>query len=63
MIDHIDNLLVTLLIDLGCTNLLLTTDHGRGIEDAWRDHGRAFNGSEHTWLALIGPNTTARGIW
>jgi hypothetical protein len=42
----------------GKTDLIVTTDHGRGTEgrEAWRSHGRVFAGSDATWLAAIGPD-------
>ena len=49
----------------GKTTMIITTDHGRGLgpsASAWRSHGKpAFAGSDQTWMALIGPNVSARG--
>ncbi len=44
------------------TTLLLTTDHGRGggAED-WTKHGKDVPGAEYIWLAVVGPDTPARG--
>ena len=46
----------------GKTTLIFTADHGRGATaEDWRSHGKDIGGSEQTWLAVIGPNTPARG--
>lgn len=38
------------------TNLLITTDHGRGSRDSkWTSHSTFIRGSSQTWLALMGP--------
>ena len=46
----------------GKTTLVLTADHGRGatIED-WDSHGAKVAGAEQIWLAVVGPDTPARG--
>ncbi len=45
------------------TTLVITTDHGRGrTPDDWTSHGRDVAGAEEIWIAIIGPDTTARGI-
>lgn len=44
------------------TTFILTTDHGRGgglVE--WKEHGVDQKGSENIWIAVIGPDTPARG--
>jgi hypothetical protein len=44
------------------TTFILTTDHGRGsglVE--WKEHGVDEKGSENIWIALLGPDTPARG--
>jgi hypothetical protein len=44
------------------TTFILTTDHGRGsglVE--WKDHGVDEKGSENIWIAVMGPDTLARG--
>jgi Metalloenzyme superfamily len=44
------------------TTFILTTDHGRGsglVE--WKEHGVDEKGSENIWIAVIGPDTPARG--
>ncbi|MDP4184802.1 MAG: alkaline phosphatase family protein [Bacteroidota bacterium] len=44
------------------TTLIVTTDHGRGHADnAWTSHGNQFPGSDQTWIAVIGPDTSAKG--
>lgn len=44
------------------TTLLLTTDHGRGRQGGdWVRHNRSTPGSGETWLAVLGPDTPARG--
>ncbi|MCB9080157.1 MAG: phosphoglyceromutase [Lewinellaceae bacterium] len=47
----------------GTTTLLITTDHGRGTspKDQWRGHGVDYAGSDAIWMAVIGPDTPARG--
>jgi hypothetical protein len=49
----------------GTTTLIVCPDHGRGdlaqSERAWGDHGPKYPGSEHTWLAVMGPDTPALG--
>jgi hypothetical protein len=46
----------------GQTTFILTTDHGRGsglVE--WKEHGVDQKGSENVWIAIVGPDTPARG--
>jgi hypothetical protein len=46
----------------GSTTFILTTDHGRGsglVE--WKEHGVDEKGSENIWIAVLGPDTPARG--
>jgi hypothetical protein len=46
----------------GTTTLLVTTDHGRGRTGKdWTNHNKTTPGSEETWLAVLGPDTPARG--
>jgi hypothetical protein len=49
----------------GVTTLLVLPDHGRGdlsqSPRAWGDHGATYAGSEHIWLAAMGPDTPALG--
>lgn len=56
------------------TTLLISTDHGRGEAEQWRSHGKSaavpgykgpvpqIAGSEHIWLAALGPNIPASGL-
>ena len=56
------------------TTLLISTDHGRGEAAQWRSHGKStalpgykgpvpqIAGSEHIWLAAMGPGIPAAGI-
>ncbi len=44
------------------TTLLITTDHGRGAgRRSWRGHGIDKIGSNHTWFAVMGPDTKPLG--
>jgi hypothetical protein len=45
------------------TTLILTCDHGRGASanDMWHNHGAKIEGSDQTWLAIIGPDTNGLG--
>lgn len=46
----------------GTTTLVITTDHGRGrTPEDWKDHNKKTPGSNETWLAVLGPDTPARG--
>jgi hypothetical protein len=57
----------------GTTTLIVTTDHGRGgVENnGWKRHSNKFNedgslkrmvkGADDVWMAVIGPDTQARG--
>lgn len=44
------------------TTLILTTDHGRGEDHYWTSHGRNIPDSRATWIAAIGPDTSAKGV-
>jgi bisphosphoglycerate-independent phosphoglycerate mutase (AlkP superfamily) len=46
------------------TTLLITSDHGRGdqIMEQWRDHGVKIADAGHIWIAVIGPDTNAKGL-
>lgn len=47
----------------GRTTLIVTTDHGRGrTAKDWVDHGEGIAGSEDIWIAIVGPDTPARGV-
>jgi hypothetical protein len=44
------------------TTFIITADHGRGSGPVeWKDHGVKEKGSENIWIAVIGPDTPARG--
>lgn len=46
----------------GKTALIVTTDHGRGSTRVdWTDHGKKVPGAEFIWIAVMGPDTPARG--
>ena len=47
----------------GKTSLVMTTDHGRGdTSEDWTGHGADTPGSDDIWIAVMGPDTPARGI-
>jgi len=45
------------------TTLIITCDHGRGgsENDQWKHHGANIKGADQTWMAIIGPDTPAKG--
>jgi len=44
------------------TTLIVTTDHGRGVQaNNWAEHDISIPGSDDIWLAVIGPDTPSRG--
>lgn len=43
------------------TTLVITTDHGRGEQEAWTSHGKETEGSVAIWIAVMGPDTPALG--
>ncbi len=45
------------------TTFLITTDHGRGTvpKETWKHHGTRIEGADQIWLAVIGPDTEAKG--
>lgn len=46
----------------GCTTLVVTTDHGRGVNGGdWIRHNRATPHSDEIWVAAIGPVTPPVG--
>jgi hypothetical protein len=46
------------------TSILITTDHGRGdTAGQWRDHGKKIEGAKYVWLAVVSPESKARGEW
>lgn len=45
------------------TALLVSTDHGRGVTRVdWTDHGKKVDGAEFIWMALLGPEVSAKGV-
>ncbi len=48
----------------GKTNLVITTDHGRGrTPEDWQHHGDKYPGGGDTWIAFAGPAMSRRGEW
>jgi arylsulfatase A-like enzyme len=46
----------------GKTTLVVTSDHGRGGTLAdWHSHGKDVPGADQIWMAIVGPDTPARG--
>jgi hypothetical protein len=46
----------------GNTSLVITPDHGRGIDGSdWTGHGAKIPHAEETWLAVLGPHVPALG--
>lgn len=43
------------------TTFLITTDHGRGEQSSWYDHGFFVPGSSQTWYALLGNKIVPHG--
>jgi hypothetical protein len=46
----------------GHTSLVIATDHGRGDGPGWTDHGKSVPEAEFIWIAVMGPDTPARGL-
>ena len=46
----------------GHTALVIATDHGRGDGPGWTDHGKSVPEAEFIWIAVMGPDTPARGL-
>ena len=47
----------------GKTSLVITTDHGRGDgREGWKNHNATLPGSDQMWLAVLGPDTPAKGV-
>jgi hypothetical protein len=54
--------LMTLEEYAGNTTLIITTDHGRGVQShTWQHHGADIDGSENVWAAVMGPQIPALG--
>ncbi|HEY2253817.1 MAG TPA: alkaline phosphatase family protein, partial [Planctomycetaceae bacterium] len=61
-IERLWDLLQSLPEYAGKTSLVLTTDHGRGdTRVEWKNHGKDTAGSDRMWIAVMGPQTPARG--
>ncbi len=43
------------------TSFVITTDHGRGFKDEWVGHGADWEGSNHIWIAVLGPDSSGLG--
>lgn len=44
------------------TTLIITCDHGRGpTTENWKHHGKEHAESDQVWMAVIGPDTPAKG--
>jgi hypothetical protein len=48
----------------GKTSLIITTDHGRGESPMteWKSHGTRIKGADAIWMAVLGPDTPAKGV-
>jgi hypothetical protein len=44
------------------TSLVITTDHGRGDNRDWTDHGTKVPAAERIWMAVLGPSVPSRGV-
>jgi hypothetical protein len=45
----------------GNTNVIITTDHGRGHADRFGDHAKDVDGAQHIWIAMVGPDIKHAG--
>ncbi len=43
------------------TALVITVDHGRGLNEEWTTHGKTVTGADEIWFAIISPNLSAKG--
>jgi hypothetical protein len=43
------------------TTFIVTTDHGRGSDARWTDHGKDVDGAEQVWIAMLGPGAPRLG--
>jgi hypothetical protein len=44
------------------TTMILTVDHGRGTTpETWKHHGKKIENADEIWMAVIGPDTPAKG--
>lgn len=45
------------------TSIIILCDHGRGATPAdWTDHGKKVPTAEFIWIAVLGPDTPAKGV-
>lgn len=62
MIGELWNTLQSLDAYRDRTTLIITTDHGRGLQgDDWAEHDLTIPGSDDIWLAIVGPDTPNLG--
>lgn len=45
----------------GKTSIFITTDHGRGEGEGWKDHGANAEHSDEIWFTLINPQEAPKG--
>lgn len=43
------------------TAVLITVDHGRGLQDKWTDHWSDVDGADEIWFAVAAPGLPAKG--
>ncbi|MGI8580853.1 MAG: hypothetical protein ACR2KX_01565, partial [Chitinophagaceae bacterium] len=43
------------------TALVITFDHGRGLNEEWTTHGKTITGADEIWFAIISPGISAKG--
>lgn len=43
------------------TTFIVTTDHGRGIDNKWPNHAREIEGADQTWLIMYGKGVKPEG--
>jgi hypothetical protein len=43
------------------TALLITVDHGRGLNDEWTKHGKTIIGADEIWFAIVAPGIPVKG--
>lgn len=61
MIGELWHLVTSMPGYAGKTTFLITTDHGRGKQNSWADHGFFVRGSSQTWYALLGNKIVPQG--
>jgi hypothetical protein len=60
-IEALWNLVQSMPEYAGKTTLVVLPDHGRGVGAKWTSHGEEIPESRETWMAFLGPDTTALG--